>query len=365
MINRQSFSREWILKQKDRYPKADPLLIERQIYAFELLGLLAASGKPFVFKGGTALLLLLPTARRLSIDIDIVGDFSLEELKTFSAGSVFIRVVEDEREPNDVPKRHFKHYYVSAIDGRENYVLLDVLYTPNGYPALKSVSLMNDLFVVETKRSVMTPTINGITGDKLTAFAPHTLGVPYGKGKSMEIIKQLFDLGELFGHVDDFSELSASYKSIWHQESRFHAQKFTIAQTLDDTINTALILSQAKLKGAVHSAELDELLQGISQLKSYFLGLKFNIDEFACSLPGLEFVSNGPAGVMGGHAQFFLELQVVHLDHHTINFISEVIARIFKLVNIVNHSVDAFKGLHFFFRTTEPELPEHFEHARM
>jgi hypothetical protein len=208
-----------------------------------------------------------------------VGDFSLEELKTFSAGSVFIRVVEDEREPNDVPKRHFKHYYVSAIDGRENYVLLDVLYTPNGYPALKSVSLMNDLFVVETKRSVMTPTINGITGDKLTAFAPHTLGVPYGKGKSMEIIKQLFDLGELFGHVDDFSELSASYKSIWHQESRFHAQKFTIAQTLDDTINTALILSQAKLKGAVHSAELDELLQGISQLKSYFLGLKFNIDD--------------------------------------------------------------------------------------
>jgi len=279
MINRQSFSREWILKQRERYLKADPLLIERQIYAFELLGLLAASGKPFVFKGGTALLLLLPTARRLSIDIDIVGDFTLDELKALLAGSVFIRVIEDERESKGIPKKHFKHYYVSAIDGRETYVMLDVLYTANGYPALKSVSIENDLFTVESKRSVMTPTINGITGDKLTAFAPHTLGVPYGKGKSMEIIKQLFDLGELFGHVDDLSELASSYKSIWHQESRFHDQKITLSQTLDDTIDAGLLLSQARLKGSVGGEELEELLNGISQLKSYFLGMKFNIDD--------------------------------------------------------------------------------------
>lgn len=200
-------------------------------------------------------------------------------MKTLLAGSVFIRVIEDEREPKGIPKRHFKHYYVSAIDGRETYVLLDVLYSPNGYPALQSVSIVNDLFSVESKKSVMTPTINGITGDKLTAFAPHTLGVPFGKGKSMEIIKQLFDLGELFGHVDDFSELSSSYKSIWHQESRFHDQKITLSQTLDDTIDTGFLLGQAKLKGAVESADLDELLQGISQLKSYFLGTKFNIDD--------------------------------------------------------------------------------------
>jgi hypothetical protein len=81
-------------------------------------------------RGGTALLLLFPPARRLSIDIDIVGDFALDELKTLSASSVFIRLVEDDRKPNDIPKRHFKHYYASAIDGRETYVLLDVLYIP-------------------------------------------------------------------------------------------------------------------------------------------------------------------------------------------------------------------------------------------
>ena len=80
MIDRDSFSKEWIFKQREAYPKADPQLIERQIVAFELIGLLSGTGKDFVFKGGTSLLLLLPTAHRLSIDVDIVGDFSFGEL---------------------------------------------------------------------------------------------------------------------------------------------------------------------------------------------------------------------------------------------------------------------------------------------
>jgi hypothetical protein len=70
-------------------PQADPQLIERQIYAFELVGLLAGTKKPFVFKGGTALLLLLQTVHRLSIDIDIVGDFDLSDLEPVIFGSVF------------------------------------------------------------------------------------------------------------------------------------------------------------------------------------------------------------------------------------------------------------------------------------
>ncbi len=97
MIAKESFSKQWIQKQRKQYPKADPQLIERQIYAFELVGLLTKSGKPFVFKGGTSLLLLLPTAHRLSIDVDIVGDFSFDELTTLLKGSMFVRVEEDER----------------------------------------------------------------------------------------------------------------------------------------------------------------------------------------------------------------------------------------------------------------------------
>ena len=56
-------------------------------------------------------------------------------------------------------------------------------------------SLHLDLFKVSEELTVQTPTLEGLLGDKLAAFAPNTIGVPYGAGKSMEIIKQLFDIG--------------------------------------------------------------------------------------------------------------------------------------------------------------------------
>ena len=43
MIDRTCFERKWIL-DKYRETNADPLLIERAIYAFELLGNLVESG---------------------------------------------------------------------------------------------------------------------------------------------------------------------------------------------------------------------------------------------------------------------------------------------------------------------------------
>ncbi|MGH2569108.1 MAG: nucleotidyl transferase AbiEii/AbiGii toxin family protein, partial [Bacteroidota bacterium] len=270
MIARHCFSKEWIAEQRKKFPKADPYLIERQLAAFELLGLLAQSGKDFVFKGGTALVLLLPVARRLSIDIDIVGDYSSEEFVGLVKGSLFSRMEEHERDKKGIPKRHFKFYYTSVVDGREAYVLLDVLYADHGFPKVLSVPIVNALFETEKEVSVITPTINGITGDKLTAFAPHTTGVPYGADKSMEIIKQLFDIGELFDHCSSLSEVHAAYNSIWKQEASFRNKKFTLLQTLDDTIEAAFLISQARLKGSVNNDDLNEMQKGIRQLTNYF-----------------------------------------------------------------------------------------------
>jgi len=279
MIARYCFSKEWIAEQRKKYPKADPFLIERQLAAFELLGLLAQTGKEFVFKGGTALLLLLPAARRLSIDVDIVGDFSPEELTGLIKGSLFSRMEEHERERKGIPKRHFKFYYTSVVDRREAYVLLDVLYINHGFPKVISVPIKNVLFETEKEVSVITPTVNGITGDKLTAFAPHTTGVPYGADKSMEIIKQLFDIGELFDHCSNLSEVSAAYTGIWKQEVSFRNKKFTLVQTLDDTVEAAFLISQARLKGSVNNDELKEIQKGIGKLTNYFLGVRYTLEE--------------------------------------------------------------------------------------
>lgn len=279
MISRHCFSKEWITKVREKYPKADPYLIERQITAFELLSLLIQSGKYFLFKGGTSLILLLPVARRLSIDIDVVGDFSNEELSIQVKKSLFIRMQEDEREKKGIPKRHFKFFYNSVVDGREAYVLLDVLYADHGFPNVISIPVVSNLFEIEQEIDVITPTIDGITGDKLTAFAPNTIGIPYRTDKSMEIIKQLFDIGELFNHCTDLSEISTAYNNICKQESSFRKVKFTLDQILDDTVETAFLLSQAGFKGSVDNDEFKEMHKGIKQLTNYFLGIQYSLEH--------------------------------------------------------------------------------------
>lgn len=81
IINRDCFEVGWIEDLRSAYPLASPNLIEKTIYAFELLGLLKRLGKPFILKGGTSLLLLLPEIKRLSIDVDIIGSFDLVEME--------------------------------------------------------------------------------------------------------------------------------------------------------------------------------------------------------------------------------------------------------------------------------------------
>ena len=52
----------------------DPVLIERCLFAFGLLEALRKVELPFIFKGGTCLMLLLKEPKRLSTDIDIIVD---------------------------------------------------------------------------------------------------------------------------------------------------------------------------------------------------------------------------------------------------------------------------------------------------
>lgn len=279
MISKESFSKAWLEKQRKYFPKADPQLIERQIYAFELVGLFAKSNKPFVFKGGSSLILLLPEPRRLSIDVDIVGDFVLDELIQLSAGTVFSRVEEDSRSESNVPKKHFKLYYQSAIDGREAYVMLDVLYSEHGYSRLRSLPIKSAIFNADEEIKVSVPSVDAILGDKLTAFAPHTTGVPFRRKKSMEIIKQLFDIGELFDHCVDIGEVTESYETIQEQESKYRATRPSLVATLDDTIETSFLLCQTRLKGSIKDNRTDELDLGIRQIQSYLLGSPFRIEE--------------------------------------------------------------------------------------
>ena len=64
---------------------------------------------------------------------------------------------------------------------------------------------------------VTVPSADDILGDKLTAFAPNTSGIPYIKGDrdcSLEIIKQLYDVGRLFKHSGNFQHTKDTFTQI-------------------------------------------------------------------------------------------------------------------------------------------------------
>lgn len=279
MIADTSFTKQWILAKRKEYRGADPGLIEKQIYAFEVLHLLIRGGKEFVFKGGTSLHLILPEHRRLSTDLDIVGAVDQEELSRLITNSRFSRVEEDIRKQSKIPKRHFKFFYVSVIDGRETYVLLDTLEEGHTFPELERRPIRSPLFETDEEVSVSIPSLEGILGDKLTVFAPHTVGIPFGAGKSMEIIKQLFDIGELFNHCRDVGTLIGAYNATQALESKYREPKHSRIASLQDTIQTGFLVAQYFLKGSQSNAETAEIALGLRQMENHLLGVPFKIEE--------------------------------------------------------------------------------------
>lgn len=71
MLTRDNFTKKHI-RELQSNSNRDPILIERTVYAFGLLEAITRVGMPFVFKGGTCLMLLLEHPQRLSTDIDII-----------------------------------------------------------------------------------------------------------------------------------------------------------------------------------------------------------------------------------------------------------------------------------------------------
>ena len=152
MISQESLSTEWFDVVSTRTYKADKILIEKVIRALLLLEGLAGSKLSFVFKGGTALMLMFGSVRRLSIDIDIIIP-EKNDLESIFENIVktkwFTRYTEQERKSkSEIPKSHFKFFYnpVYRTSEAEDYVLLDILFDKSHYQNVKSIPI-NSPFV--------------------------------------------------------------------------------------------------------------------------------------------------------------------------------------------------------------------------
>lgn len=284
MIKKECFSKEWIDQKRNTFPVADPIILERSIYAFELLGSLKKQGLEFIFKGGTSLLLLIDEPKRLSIDVDIltVEDEAniTKALDEIIKNGIFNRWEEDPRTEKGIPKKHYKLFYNSIIESKfPAYVLLDVLFADNPYPSILEKRIESSLFEVDENISITTPTINGILGDKLTAFAPNTTGIAFGVGKEMQINKQLFDIGILFEKANNLKEIKNTFDECVKIEAGYRGKEISPEEVVKDLMGISFLISQMNLRNSVSNEITKEFQSGVSKIKSHLLSGNYTIDN--------------------------------------------------------------------------------------
>ncbi len=284
MIKKESFSKEWIDQKREIYTASDPIILERTIYAFELLGNLKKEGIEFIFKGGTSLILLLDEPKRLSIDVDILTLEKEEKItnaiETIIKQGIFNKWEEDPRTDKGIPKKHYKVYYDSVVNNKfPAYVLLDVLFADNPYPTTLEKIIASSLFEVDEDISITTPTINGILGDKLTAFAPQTTGIPFGIGKDMQINKQLFDIGVLFEKADDLEEIKNAFNECVKIEAGYRGKEISPEDVVKDLTEISFLISQMNLKKSVSNDITREFQSGVAKIRSHLLTGNYTLDN--------------------------------------------------------------------------------------
>ena len=277
MIDKISYTKEWINERiKSIEKKTDPKLMEKVIRAFGLLEQFTLLGPPIIFKGGTSLLLHAgQNPQRYSIDIDIINPNPPEDLPTILdkivAEGDFTRWQDDSHRKNvtKAPVCHYKLYYNSIIDeGVEEYVLLDVLFEKATYANIVAHPINHPWLSVQGMPSmVQMPDMSSLMGDKLTAFAPTTIGILYSKQRHMEIMKQLFDLGFLFRHLTDLSYVRKSYILTATTEITNRELGITWQDALQDSFETCLVIANRDEK----DEKFKWLLQGNKRLINYIL----------------------------------------------------------------------------------------------
>ncbi|MBU4304339.1 MAG: nucleotidyl transferase AbiEii/AbiGii toxin family protein [Candidatus Omnitrophica bacterium] len=284
MIENKCFTKSWIQEKREEIGRVDPTLLEKSIYALALLCGLIRSEVAFVFKGGTSLILLLKAFRRLSIDIDILTETSRagyeSALKQISLTPPFTEYAEDDRGDRGLPKRaHFKFFYKSVFSNRKDYVLLDVLEEKNLYPEIKTIPVSAPFIELTRRVNVRLPSVECLLGDKLTAFAPNTIGVRYNPQASMQIIKQLFDVGELFAAAEDVNTVARAYDAISAVEIGYRGNAYTREQALDDTFETSVKLCGIGLRGMSADKESAILQDGIKKIDSHLVNVAFRLED--------------------------------------------------------------------------------------
>ncbi len=286
MISKDTLSIDWIRDITSKNRNADKILFEKVIRALFLLEGLSQSGLSFVFKGGTAVMLLQDPIKRFSIDVDILVSEKTDFegiFNDFVAAKGFSKHVRQNRVgTSSIEKMHYRFYYHPVFQTKipEDYILLDIVVEPSSYQTVVPVEI-NSPFIKHTgsPAKVNIPSIEDILADKLTAFAPNTTGIPYIKGgesRSMEIIKQLYDIGNLFEKAENLPVIGKTFREIAKKQIAYRDMQGDADLVIEDIVLTALCLAT---RGKEGKGNFQDLQDGVKRIKSFIFSESYQIEK--------------------------------------------------------------------------------------
>ena len=222
-------------------------------------------------------MLMTNSNRRLSVDIDIVIPKTIDKfekgLSVIADKQGFLRMETQERTATTtIPKHHYKFFYtpIHKTSQDEEYILLDVLFEQSPYCTVSKKEIVSKFIpAIGPHMSVDVPCAEDLLGDKLTAFAPNTTGIPYfknGKSMSMEIIKQLYDVGCLFDLSNDMDIVRKTFERIAQKEIGYRSGTMAVTDVLEDILQTSLCISTRSTMG---KGNFEELQNGIKRVKGF------------------------------------------------------------------------------------------------
>ena len=135
---------------------------------------------------------------------------------------------------------------------------------------------------------VRMPTSNCILGDKLTAFAPHTTGIPLRVGKDLEVMKQFYDVCSLLDAFDDFRMVSSVIERIVETEISYRGGCLTREDRLLDTFVSSLCIAS---RGEVGKGEYPLYVGAIREFGGHVLFQNYSAEVASVMAPKLMYAA--------------------------------------------------------------------------
>lgn len=235
--------------------------LEKAIFCLEYVGQLQEEGLDLIFKGGSAVQIVLGDKwTRISVDIDVCADTQKEELESVMrkihekfSKKAFGYIQRNRQIGGAIP---FYLYRIETppVTEKNRFILLDAMGTRPKFATQKT--LLRSFFF-KSAETIITPTVGSLLGDKLSTIGPTSIGRHLVDSRNgLEYAKHLFDIGGLQGANFDIAQCRAAYTEAIRIQSRIRNKKYAREECFDDMLFTCQVASLSQQVGEQAIREL-------------------------------------------------------------------------------------------------------------